>query len=97
MKKITILGKEYPFIVSMGALELYRTVSGKDVTEQEDADTSSVILMMWCGVKAGCSALGTQFEMELQQFTDALEPAEFIAFLQDCTGVKKKENESSPQ
>lgn len=97
MRKIKLLGKEYPYTASMGALIRYKEVSGKDVSEDTDADASSVILMMWCGVKAACSALDITFDMDLQQFTDALEPEEFIAFLKSNSEVKKKEDAGSPQ
>lgn len=98
MLKIKILGQEYPYQISMGAILRFKDEAGMDASEAEEGDVKATILMLWCGVKAGCSVAGMPFEMTPQQFEDALEPAEFIKFISaNAADVKKNEDGSSPR
>ncbi len=87
--KITIKGKEYPCRVTMGAMLRFKRQTGKDVSSLNDSDVEELLTLLYCCVVSASKADGKTFDMELEDFADALDASEMNAFYAGIAEEKK--------
>lgn len=70
--EITIDGKAYPCVPSMGAMLRFKELTGKEYNEVDQTSLTNVVTMMWCSLKSGCAREGIDFDMSLMDFADSM-------------------------
>lgn len=105
MKRITIEinGKLYPCTPTMGAMLRFKRETGKEITEIDAGSFSDLCTYLWCCVVSGCKREGSDFDMTLMQFADALTPDDMTRWQEavaadaggDDTGAEKKSPQES--
>lgn len=66
----------YPCYATMGAALRFKDRTGVEVNDIRLDSTSEMLTYLWCCVKSACNREGMDFDMELQDFADALSPEE---------------------
>ena len=73
--QVTVDGKQYPAVLTMGAQLDFKDMTGKEVTEIGSALTD-LCKLIWCALKAGARRSGGSFDMSLDEFADLVDMSE---------------------
>lgn len=97
MGTITINGRELPCRITMGAFILFREQTGREANEITSNALSDMIIFIWCCTKSACRADKVEFDLSLEEFADAADPACLNAFYAQAAedDGKKKEQTGS--
>lgn len=66
----------YPCYATMGAALRFKDRMGREVNDMRLDSISEMLTYLWCCVKSACNREGMDFDMDLQDFADALSPEE---------------------
>lgn len=66
----------YPCYATMGAALRFKDRMGREANDIRLDSISEMLTYLWCCVKSACNREGMDFDMELQDFADALSPEE---------------------
>ena len=69
---VTINGKAYPCVETMGALLRFKEETGRELTELAK-NPSDVAIYLWCCVRSGCKRDGIEFPLSLMEFADNID------------------------
>lgn len=87
MKTITLINKQYPVIMTMGAMLEFKQLTGMELADLEQNDWANLNLYFYCLVKSSCRREKVDFPFENpMEFADALD-------LQEFTRLSKSMNE----
>ena len=73
---IKIGGRCYPCYATMGAALRFKDRMGREANDMRLDSISEMLTYLWCCVKSACNREGMDFDMDLQDFADALSPEE---------------------
>lgn len=73
---IKIGGRCYPCYATMGAALRFKGRTFVEVNDIRLDSISEMLTYLWCCVKSACNREGMDFDMDLQDFADALSPEE---------------------
>ena len=90
MKRIEINGKQFPCRMTMGAMLRFKRETGHDVSQMDMNDLSDLVVFIWCCVASASKADGVDFDMELMDFADRLDPATLSGFYASMKEDEKK-------
>lgn len=80
MNTIRIAGKDYPCMITMGAMMRFKEQTGREVTEVKVESFSNALTLLWCCVASACKRDGVPFEMSLMEMADAITPEDFASW-----------------
>lgn len=80
MKKITLKGKSYPCRLTMGAMMRFKKLTGKEISQMEGDDVSSMTTFFYACVASACKADDVDFHYDLETFADLIQPTDFESF-----------------
>jgi hypothetical protein len=91
MKEVTVLGKKYPFEITMGALIDLKRDYGKEVSEI-GTDIEGLMRFFYCCIRSASRKAGLKFNVDFVAFADSLSVDDFTALQQsvDEGEAKKK-------
>ena len=84
--EITINGKAYPCRQTMGAMLRFKRETGREVTTITNDDLSGLCTLLFCCVQSACKHDGVDFDMDLVDFADSIEPADLMAWASVING-----------
>lgn len=84
MRKITINGKDYPIVITMGAYRDFKLATGKEV--DQITGVSEMAELLFCIVKSSCRKERVEFQLSIEEFCDNL-TAEQMELLPEILGV----------
>jgi len=98
MKVQIIVGKKkYPCRPTLGAMLRFKRETGKEVTEIENGSISDLTAYLYCCIKSASKADGVDFDYSLEDFADALMPADLEkwtnSLMQDADGRPQEGSE----
>lgn len=99
MDKISILGKEYPCRLTMGALKRFKDRTGKELSDIASGEIMLMGLLAYCCTESACSVEGVTFDVDEMRFLDALDMdsmAVFARMLADSAIEKKSPEQEAP-
>lgn len=77
--EITINGKAYPCMQTMGAMLRFKQETGKEATEM-DGGFTDLCTYLWCCIVSACKADGIDFDLSLMEFADSIDPDTMAAW-----------------
>lgn len=80
MNQITLKGKNYPCRLTMGAMMRFKKLTGKEVSQIEGDDVSSMTTFFYSCVASASKADEVDFPYDLETFADLIQPADFEGF-----------------
>ena len=86
MRNIKLNGKEYPCMMTMGALLRFKEMTGVNPSELDVNDVDLLIKLIYCCVKSACKREGVAFEFDLLDFADELDIESMSEVSKDLMG-----------
>jgi len=83
MKSISIEGKEYPCLITMGAMLRFKEQTGREVSELSSGSLSELVVFLWCCIASACAKEKVEFGMSVMEFADSIEPDKIAEFYKD--------------
>lgn len=78
--KITIEGKSYPLIITMGAFLDFKSRTGREASQIDSSNISDTIVFIFCVAKATARRQGTEFPYDSpESMADCLTPDELAS------------------
>jgi hypothetical protein len=68
MRTVTIYGKDYPFVQTMGAWVFFKALTGKEASAIDGNSPTEQIQYFYCVVKAACLREGIEFDLDFDRF-----------------------------
>ncbi len=91
--EITVCGKQYPCMPTMGAFLRFKQETGHDITEMQ-GDLSDLTTYLYCCASSACKREGVEFGYTLMQFADSVMPEDLVQWAAALgADVKQKEQE----
>ena len=90
--EVKVNGKAYPCRPTMGAMLRFKKETGKEVTEIRDNAISELCTYLYCCVASASAADGIDFNLTLEQFTDALAPDDMNEWVKQLQGKSAEDN-----
>ena len=94
-KYIKINGTEYPCSPTMGAMLLYKQMTGEEVTAINADDFSAQFTWLYCCVKSSCRRERIPFDQSLEEFADSISIDEAAELYDTESGSETKSGTES--
>lgn len=80
MNTIRIAGKDYPCMMTMGAMLRFKQQMGYEVTAMKGESFTDTLTLLWCCVASACAREKIPFDLSLMEMADAITPEDFGAW-----------------
>lgn len=80
MNTIRIAGKDYPCMMTMGAMLRFKEQTGREVTEVKGESFTDALTLLWCCVASACKREGVPFDLSLMEMADSITTEDFAAW-----------------
>ena len=71
MNTIRIAGKDYPCMMTMGAMLRFKEQTGREVTEVKGESFTDNLTLLWCCVALACAREKIPFDLSPMEMADA--------------------------
>lgn len=96
--EISVNGKTYPCMPTMGAMLRFKTLTGRDVTQMEQGVTDT-LTYLYCCVQSACDREKKKFGLTLMEFADAVTDEDVnrwaTTFAEDASGGSEEEKKKA--
>ena len=80
MNTIRIAGKDYPCMMTRGAMLRFKEQTGREVTEVKGESFTDALTLLWCCVASACKREGVPFDLSLMEMADSITTEDFAAW-----------------